>query len=72
MKVLRYYMTALKLFSLVVIIIINNIYKLFNEKTGYEILKPRYLMKKKIIIKLILKTILMLLCYSYHLFYNFL
>jgi hypothetical protein len=46
MKVLRYCITTLKVYYLVVIIIINNVYKLFNEITGYKILKLRRLMRK--------------------------
>jgi len=49
MKVLRYCMTALKLFDLVSIIIINEAYKLSNETNVYAILKQRCLMTKTII-----------------------
>lgn len=42
-------MTALKLFDLVSIIIINEAYKLSNETTVYAILKQRCLMTKTII-----------------------
>jgi len=58
-------MTALKLFDLVSIIIINEAYKLSNETTVYAILKQRCLMTKTIIefVGCLFNYVILIICF---------